>query len=121
MKKFIITAIPIVAMVLFIGVMLSSKLLKKPFGSHDDVVAHIDDLIQIIDSENWEEAKIGIDKLDRAWNKVLKRVQFSAERDEIDFINTNLARLRGAIQAEDKVNALIELHAAYNHWDNIGS
>jgi hypothetical protein len=47
-------------------------------------------------------------------------MQFSAEKNEIEDFTTCIARLRGAIQMQDKSNAIIELYEAYEHWVDIG-
>jgi hypothetical protein len=47
-------------------------------------------------------------------------VQFSSERDEINFFSMSLARLEGAILVKDKINAVMELKEAYEHWDQLG-
>lgn len=69
-------------------------------------------------TENWEAAN-RTDNLAIVWNKVVKRVQFSSERNEINAFSTNLARLRGAINAKDKSNVLIELSEAYDHGTSL--
>lgn len=120
MRKFLIVAIPIVTLAIFICIMLSGSILKKTLTKDDDVAQCINHMMQRVDKEDWEEASKGVEDLDKAWKKVMKRIQFSAERDEINYISTNIARLRGAIEAKDKSNALMELNAAYNHWKDIG-
>ena len=54
------------------------------------------------------------------WDKVVNRVQFSAERNELDDLSMSIARLKGAIQAQDKPTGLTELSEAYEHWKNLG-
>ena len=70
--------------------------------------------------DNWGEVETETENLEAAWKKVVGRIQFSLERDEINYFTTNLARLQGAILARDKSSALIELKEAYNHWENLG-
>lgn len=120
MRKFLIVTIPIVTIALFICIMLSGSILKKSFGKNDDVSQCIDDMIQMVEKEAWDEASKNVEDLDKAWKKVKIRVQFSAERDELNYLSTNIARLRGAIEAEDKSNALMELNEAHSHWKDIG-
>ena len=47
-----------------------------------------------------------IASIDFAWKKIIPRIQFSVERDEIYNISLNIARLRGSISAEDKTSTL---------------
>ena len=120
MRKFIVTVIPIVTLALFVCIMISGSFLKKPFGKNDDVAQTIEQMLKDVNNEAWDEAVIKVDKLDNAWKKVIKRIQFSEERDEINFLSSNIARLRGAVSAKDKADALMELNDAYNHWKELG-
>lgn len=121
MRKFIICAIPIAALVLFIIIMQSGNLLKRPLGNKDDIPRSINDMIEAVNMESWDEAYNKLKDIEYAWDKVVKRVQFSSEKDEIEKIYACIARLHGAVMAEDKSNALMELYEAYNHWDNLGN
>ncbi len=120
MRKFIVIAIPIAVLALFICIMISGSFLKKPFGKNDDVVQIIEKIMEDVNNEAWDEAAAEVDKLSSAWRKVIKRIQFSEERDEINFLTSNIARLRGAVSAKDKSDALIELNEAYSHWKEMG-
>ena len=121
MRKFLVITIPIVTLSLFILIMLSSSLLKGSLGKDDNIPKSIQLIIQDIDSENWEDANNKTDKLSTTWEKVVKRVQFSSERDEINSFSTNIARLRGAIMAKDKSSSFAELNEAYDHWKELGN
>jgi hypothetical protein len=118
MRKFIINAIPITALALFILIMLSGHILKKTVGI--SIPQSIDDIIEAVNNDSWDKAGNILDDFEKAWDKVLIWIQFSSERDEINKINSCIARLKGAIAAKDKSNALMELHEAYNHWTNLG-
>lgn len=120
MRKFLIRAIPIAALILFVIIMQSGNILKKPIGKNDNIPQSINDMIEVVSNDSWEEADNALKSLVEAWDKVLTRVQFSSERDEINKFNTCLARLQGAVKAEDKSNALMELYEAYNHWEDLG-
>ncbi|NLJ57281.1 MAG: DUF4363 family protein [Tissierellia bacterium] len=120
MRKFFVISIPIFTIVLFILIMLSDKVLKNSFSNDDNIPFSIESIIIEIENDNWAEAKNKTDLLSSAWDKVVKRVQFSAEKDEISGFYKNIARLRGAILAKDKSNAFIELNEAYEHWQNLG-
>ena len=52
--------------------------------------------------------------------KGYKGIQFSSERDEINAFTMNVARLRGAIRAQDKAISLSELSEAFEHWKQLG-
>jgi uncharacterized protein YoxC len=120
MRKFFVIAIPIVSLAFFIIIMLSGDYLKKPLGVNDNIPELIQVLTKDVNDERWDEVNNNTDKLSKAWNKVVKRVQFSSERDEINGFTMSVARLRGAIMARDKGSSLSELYEAYEHWIELG-
>ncbi|MHB8062122.1 MAG: DUF4363 family protein [Ruminiclostridium sp.] len=120
MRKFLIITIPTVTIVFFILIMLSGDFLKRPLGKADDIPESIQLIINDIKSESWDAADEKTERLSKAWDKVVKRVQFSSERDEINALYVNIARLHGAIWAKDKSGSLEELCEAYEHWDQLG-
>lgn len=73
-----------------------------------------------IKSENWNAANEKSENLSNTWDKVVKRIQYSSERDEINSFNTSIAHLKGAIAAQDKSASLMALNEAYEHWDGVG-
>lgn len=119
-RKFFIIVIPILTLSLFILIMLSGNVLKHPLTTDDNIPKTIQLVIQDIKDEKWQEASIKTEQLSGEWKKIINRVQFSSERDEINAFNMNLARLRGAIMAKDKANAFMELTEAYEHWNELG-
>lgn len=121
MRKFFVVAIPIVTIICFILIMLSGNYLKNSFGKDDNVPELIQVLTKNISDEKWEEANNNSEKLDEAWNKIVRRVQFSSERDEINEFSFSLARLRGAIKGKDKASSFSELSEAYEHWKELGN
>ncbi|WMJ77409.1 MULTISPECIES: DUF4363 family protein [unclassified Sedimentibacter] len=120
MRKFLVISIPIVTTVLFILVMLSDKVLKNPLTNDDNIPAVIDSIRDEIKKDNWAEASNKALQLTNTWDKITKRVQFSAEKDEINGFYKSLARLNGAIEAKDMSDAFMELNEAYEHWVNLG-
>ena len=120
MRKFLVITIPIVTLVFFVLIMLSSSILKGSLGNDDNIPESIQLIIQDVESENWESASNKAENLSDAWTKVVKRIQFSSERDEINSFNASLARLRGALMAEDKSASYMELSEAYEHWEGLG-
>lgn len=120
MRKFLVITIPILALFCFIAVMLSGGILKKPLGEDDNIPESIQLITQDIESENWESAYEKTENLSKSWEKIIKRTQFSSERDEINSLDVNIARLHGAIIAKDKSASLMELYEAHEHWDGLG-
>lgn len=121
MRRLFITIIPIVTLLLFIFIMHSGSILKKPLGEEDDIPLSINNIIEAVNNESWDEVDSKFQSLENAWDKVLFRVQFGSERDRIDKLTTSIARLKGALIAEDKASAMMELYEIYNHWEGLGS
>jgi hypothetical protein len=100
--------------------MISDNFLKKPMGTDDNMPEYIQSIMQDISGDKWNEASNKTEQLSKAWKKVVKRIQFSAEKDEMDALSTSIARLRGAIEAKDKPGAFMELNEIYQHWEDVG-
>lgn len=120
MKKFLIYAGTVAVLVFFSLIMLSGNILKKPLGSDDDIPGAIENMLEAVENGAWNDASEEIGSLESAWNKVLKRIQFGSERDEINQLSKSIARLKGALEARDKSGSLMELYEAYMHWENLG-
>jgi hypothetical protein len=119
MKKFISYSIPIVTLTIFVLLMLGGNYLKKPLNSSENIIAFVEISIEHAKVEKWDMLKQDIASIDSAWKKIVPRIQFSVERDEIYNISLNLARLRGSISAEDKSSTLIELNEIIENWDEL--
>lgn len=120
LRRFLVISIPIGALILFVLIMISGDYLKMPLGKNDNIPELIQDVINNLNEEEWEEANNNTDKLSETWKKIVNRVQFSSERDEINAFSMNIARLRGAIMAKNKANSLSEIYEAYEHWKELG-
>lgn len=119
MKNFWHYLIPIAALALFIAVMLSGELLKKPLNPSEDVLSFVQDTITDAQAENWDNIKVDIMNLEHAWEKIEPRIQFSVERDELYNIGVNIARLKGSYMAQDKTSILIELNELLENWHEL--
>ena len=121
MRKFLIISIPIVTLILFVLIMFSGNILKYPLGKDDNIPESIQLIINDIELENWEDANNKTTVLSNTWVKMIKRIQFSSERGEINSFSTNIARLQGAIMAKDKSSSFTELNEAYDHWKGLSN
>ncbi|MBU3197974.1 DUF4363 family protein [Clostridium estertheticum] len=119
MKKFITYFIPIVTLTVFVLIMLGGNYLKKPHNPSEDVIAFVNLSIKHAKVENWDKLEQDIASIDIAWKKVIPRIQFSVERDEMYNISLNLASLRGSIASKDKSSTLIELNEMVENWDEL--
>lgn len=120
MRKFMVAAIPIATLILFIGIMLSGDFLKRPLTQKDNIPQMIQSISDNVLMEQWDEAENGTKELETAWKTIVHRVQFSSERDEINNFGTCLARLKGTMKTHDKSSAIMELCEALDHWNNLG-
>ncbi|WP_251859823.1 DUF4363 family protein [Clostridium sp. Marseille-Q2269] len=119
MRRFLVRTIPIVALSFFVMIMLSGGYMKRPRNQAENVDEFISTTIEYVESEDWSEAEKEIEKLDLAWNKILKRVQFSWEVDQINFLNENINKAKGGIMAKDKGVTLSNLYSFYQEWKSI--
>lgn len=120
MNKSVRIIIPIILIAIFIAVMTTGALLKKPMSKEDDLIHIIELLEKEVLDQNWDEASGHLDDAKKAWTKVVRRIQFSAERDEINELHKALDRTNGFIKAADKGGAMAELAEARNIWKELG-
>lgn len=120
MRKFFVIFTPVVILAISIFIMLSCSFFKKPKGDLDNIPKHIDIITEAVTSDNWLLAEQNMSELESGWETVIKRVQFSCERDEINALNVSIARLKASVTAKDKTSALIELSEAMQHWNDLG-
>lgn len=120
MKKSVRIIIPIILLGLFILAMTTGGLLKKPMSDEDDLISFIEKTEKEVLNQDWEKASTHLDDAKKAWKKVVMRIQFSAERDEINELHKTLDRTKGFIEAKDKGGAMGELAEARNIWKELG-
>lgn len=120
MKGFGFKIFPFILLACFIAVMTTGSLLKKPLAKDDDVMLFIDNVKSDVKEEKWELAKDELEKLEKAWKKVVIRIQFSSERDEIKQLQRIIERTRGYVDAKDKGGALSDLAEAEFIWTELG-
>ena len=116
MKKYLF---PVLAIAAFLAIMTTGGFLKRPFSQKDNVKGYIEEVKNAVQDENWDQANQSLDKLQKSWKIVEMRVQFSVERDEMIFIDRNIARISGAIEVKDKVSAIIELSEINKNWEDL--
>lgn len=113
-------SLPVIAIIVFVALMSGGEYLKKPLSTDDNVIGYIDSITNDIKYNQWEEARQHSKQLESAWRTVVKRIQFSVERDEVNQFEANLARLKGLLDAEEKGSAFAELSEAQLHWEGLG-
>ena len=60
-----------------------------------------------------------VERLEKSWNIIRKRIQFSCEKDKLFEFETSLARLKGAVKAKDREKAIIEIELLTYYYDNL--
>lgn len=120
MKKILIFSIPIISFVCFALIMTSGNFLKQPTGNDDNLLKIMDEIKTDVNNENWSSAKNKNELLYNAWQKISKRVQFSAERNELKSGDVAIARINGYIESKDKSGVFCELNELKEHWVDIG-
>ncbi|MGI6422195.1 MAG: DUF4363 family protein [Syntrophomonadaceae bacterium] len=83
--------------------------MSKPFS----------DLEHSLQREDWEQAEKNCRYLMLSWRQVVPRIQYSVEKDEINAINLNLARIKAYIALREGDEAYVELIEAMEHWENL--
>lgn len=121
MKKFILyKIIPLMIVTVFVGIMQSGMILKQPLTKKDDVIFYMNTAEEQVKSEQWENALQALNKMEKANEKVVKRIQYSVERDELDSLTTSMKKAAGYIKAHEKGGALAELSEARYLWNGLG-
>jgi len=97
-------------------IMSATALLKQSFGPDDDVPAGIEALEQAVDRLEWNEAESAHRGLESAWERVRRRVQFVAEKDDIVRMRRTIDELRGSIAAQDRATAKVQIESLKSIW-----
>lgn len=77
-------------------------------------------ITKAVTSDEWTLAEQDTSELETAWKAIVKWVQFSSERDEINALNISIARLKSSISSKDKILSLMELSETRQHWEDLG-
>lgn len=86
--------------------------------STNEINIHLNFIINHAEEKKWEEARESLDALNAIWDKqkYLLAINY-AEADYSLFID-NLARIEGAIKAQDSVEAICQAEANLKLWEN---
>lgn len=119
MKKWASYLIPVVSLIVFVLIMQGGCFFICSRSDKDAVPQYVDQVRSDLEAQRWDIAQEDLQRLDKAWKKVIPRIQFHAEMDAIDGIKENIARLHGSIAAEDLGLSLAELAELAEHWENL--
>ncbi len=106
-------------MALFLVVMTSGSILKRPLGSGDDVLGRMKEVGAAVDKSRWEEATRASQGLDSAWKKVSARIQISSEKDELLKFGESVQKLKAYLKAKERGDALAELAVLRSLWGEL--
>ena len=120
MRKFLTIFIPIIFLAICIMAMLSGPLLKNPWTEDENIISFIDNIERFSEENQWEQSEKEVEKVEKAWESILKRVQYTSEVDEIDDIYNNIARMKGGIRAKDLGITLGATEEIKTNWENLG-
>lgn len=120
MKNIGLKILPVLSIGFFILIMTTGSFLKQPLFGEDHVIYHIDQVTEYVQHEKWEAALTEVEKAKKAWKNVVSRIQFSAEKNEIDALKINLERIDGFIQAKHLGGVLSELSEIRFIWNELG-
>ncbi|MBD2844930.1 DUF4363 family protein [Paenibacillus sp. IB182496] len=119
-RSLLLWIVPIAIVLIMVLTMVGGNVLKQPLGQEDRLEARMRQLEQEVQHKQWKEAGKSADYAERAWHKIVNRVQFSVERENILEISGTLARVRGGVVAKDDQAILEELYFFYDLWKNLG-
>jgi len=114
--------VPILVLLLFIAVM-NGKLYKLTLYPEkgDDFPHYLQALKEDVTDEQWIKVQGDYDELTALWKNMVERIQFSVEKDQIEAIDVNLARMQAYIELRDKKGVVVELLELKEHWKNINN
>lgn len=116
---FLFYLLPACALLLFAFMMNSTRFLQQSFPANGPFSSYTTQLEENIKAQAWEEAQASFGELQSAWKQVSPRLQLAAEKDKLEELDENMARLSALIECQDQAAALSELYAAANNWINI--
>jgi translation initiation factor 1 (eIF-1/SUI1) len=93
---------------------------STPYLKPDDINRDLNNLEKNIDVANWKESQIDIKEIKSNFRRTVSLIQFFVEKDDINNLTNNLARLESSIKSKNKSSALLEVGEARQRWDTIG-
>jgi|GEM_PF-5079061 len=114
--------VPILILLLFTAVM-NGKLYKLTLSPEkgDDFPHYLQTLKEDVTVEEWIKVQGDYDELTALWKNMVDCIQFSVEKDQIEAIDVNLARMQAYIELRDKKGVVVELIELKEHWKNINN
>lgn len=118
-RKWVSYLIPLLTIILFIVVMEGGYYYVTSLDDRNTMPDYIQQVNEDLRTDQWDDARESLDRLELEWNKNVPRIQYHAEMDAIENIEEDIARLKGAIDAQDLGLSLAEISALSEHWENL--
>lgn len=102
----------LIASVAIVSLLIGSWLIFESYSSSniDEMTDMIyQDIIPLVESENWEESKEKMKNLDAKWDKYKSKALFFLNNEEIYEIDCSIAKSYKYVKAEDVSNSSGEL------------
>lgn len=96
-------------------------LVKKPLDERTGFTDNLNQLEDHIRNDEWEEARMSLDKSKVAWKNLKPLIQIDIDHDYVNEIEDNLVMLAGYIDTSDKPDSLAALLLIMDTWENIDS
>lgn len=97
----------------------SGYFLKIPLGNDDRLLEAVTKIESDVIDKDWNKATEDIRYSEDAWAKIVKRIQFSLEKEYIIEITGTLSRIKGGIEARDNKALMEEIYYFYGLWDKL--
>lgn len=119
-KKVTLYAVPALILALFIFIMNSDFLFKRPIEGYC-IENHLSIIEKDIKNDNWNAASDEIATMSKYLDKkVMPYIQFSDERDNMNSLEKNLREIRAGISTKNQTAALISLENIKYDWEDLG-
>lgn len=128
MTRWSLTVVVILSLALFVAILAGGVWLKKPFGDNDDITAILNDFDMVRAAEaaevtwertDWQRVEILVERLDSAWQRVQRRIQFSVQMDDALLFSDELSRLRAAVEVRSRPRAWESVRLMQSIWQRM--
>lgn len=110
----------VLTLALFVGVLAGGPWFKRPLDESEDIAALLGELDLIREARvDWDEAERLTARLDTAWEKIQRRIQFSVQIDEMARFTDELARLRAAVETRSQPLAWQSVRLLQSIWERM--
>ena len=99
----------VISVIIFIGFAVWTQNILV--SSAADLGQHLDRLESAVKNDNWESAGNRLEALTRVWNENRDIWQILINHEEVDNIDSTLARVKQLVELQEKTDSLAEIAA----------